>query len=65
MASGGSKRWRVFYHESTTYEALPKLGWKHLMAESRKWKQNMAGSTNAMEEGFRNAKWRLKFAKAV
>jgi hypothetical protein len=29
MASGGSKRWRASYHESTTYETHPKPGWKH------------------------------------
>ena len=29
MASGGSKRWRASYPESTTYEMLPRLGWKH------------------------------------
>ena len=29
MASGGRKRWRAFYPESTTYEMLPRLGWKH------------------------------------
>src|SRR5262245_6723268 len=29
MASGGSKRWRAFYPESTTYEMLPRPGWKH------------------------------------
>jgi len=29
MASGGSKRWRASYPESTTYEMLPRPGWKH------------------------------------
>jgi len=29
MASGGSKRWRALYPESTTYEMLPRPGWKH------------------------------------
>src|SRR5262245_36878996 len=28
MASGGSKRWRASYPESTTYEMLPRPGWK-------------------------------------
>ena len=29
MASGGSKRWRALYPESTTYEMLPSPVWKH------------------------------------
>jgi hypothetical protein len=64
MAAGGSKRRRPLYGESTTYEMHPKLGWKHKMAESKKWKQNVAGSIKITEESFRDAKWYPGFAEA-
>jgi hypothetical protein len=65
MASGGSKRRRALYGESTTYEMRPRPEWKHYMAESRKWKQNVAESRNITAENLNDVKYYLGFAERL
>jgi hypothetical protein len=55
MASGGSKRWRALYGESTIYEMLPEIGWKVQMAVSGKWKLDMAESRKILHRTFKSS----------
>lgn len=53
MASSGSKNWRAFDGESTTWETPSKIGWKHEMAASGNWKQNVARSRKIVKRAIK------------